>query len=69
MHKIFPYYKELKKLPAVVFHSWPGTGGEGEALLKRGINVFFSFGTTVLKNHRDAMTCAAFFPPDLLYSQ
>ena len=66
MHKIFPFAQDLKKLPAVVFHSWPGTRGEGEALLKRGINVFFSFGTTVLKNHREAMACAALFPPDRL---
>jgi len=64
MHKIFPFAKELKKLPALVFHSWPGTRGEGEALLRRGVNVFFSFGTTVLKNHREAMACAAVFPLD-----
>ena len=62
MHKIFPFSKELKKLPAVVFHSWPGTRGEGEALLRRGINAFFSFGTTVLKNHREAMASSANFP-------
>ena len=64
MHRIFPFAKELKKLPAVVFHSWPGTSGEGEAMLRRGINTFFSFGTVVLKNHRQAMTCAALFPSD-----
>jgi len=64
MHKIFPFAAELKKLPAVVFHSWPGTIGEGEAFLRRGINAFFSFGTVVLKNHRQAMACAALFPPD-----
>ena len=64
MHKIFPFAKELKKLPALVFHSWSGTKGEGEALLKRGINAYFSFGTAVVKNHREAMACAAFFPPD-----
>jgi TatD DNase family protein len=59
MHKIFPYAKELKKLPAVVFHSWPGTRGEGEALLRRGINAFFSFGSAVLKNHKEAIISAA----------
>ena len=64
MHKIFPLANELKKIPAVVFHSWPGIKAEGEALLKRGINVFFSFGTVVLKNHRQAMACAALFPSD-----
>ena len=64
MHKIFPFAGQLKKLPAVVFHSWPGTGGEGEALLKKGVNAFFSFGTVVLKNHKEAMACAASFPAD-----
>ena len=64
MHKIFPFAKELKKLPAVVFHSWPGIRGEGEALLRRGVNAFFSFGTTVTKNHREAMASAAHFPSD-----
>jgi len=66
MHKIFPFTPELKKLPAVVFHSWPGTRGEGEALLRRGVNAFFSFGTTVTNNHREAMACAALFPPERL---
>jgi TatD DNase family protein len=66
MHKIFPFAKELKKLPAVVFHCWPGTKGEGEALLRRGINAFFSFGTAVLKNHKEAIACAAIFPPERL---
>ena len=66
LHKIFPFCGELKKLPAVVFHSWSGTRGEGEALLRRGVNACFSFGSVVLKNHRQAMTCAALFPPERL---
>jgi TatD DNase family protein len=66
MHKIFPFVKDLKKLPAVVFHSWPGSGGEAEALLKRGINVYFSFGTAVLKNHKEAMASAGTLPADRL---
>ena len=64
MHKIFPFAGKLKKLPAVIFHSWPGTMGEGEALLRRGINVFFSFGAGVILNHRTAMSCAAHFPAE-----
>jgi TatD DNase family protein len=62
MHKIFPFTKQLKKIPAVVFHSWPGTRGEAEALLKKGINAYFSFGTAVLKNHKEAMAAAAILP-------
>jgi len=64
MHKVFPFTSQLKKLPAVVFHSWPGTVGDGQALLRRGVNAFFSFGATVLKNHRATMACATLFPPD-----
>jgi len=64
MSKIFPFSSGLKKLPAVVFHSWPGTRGEGEALIRRGVNAFFSFGAAILNNHRDAMTCAVLFPVD-----
>jgi len=64
MHKLFPYAEKLKKLPAIVFHSWPGTKGEGEAWLKKGVNAFFSFGSVVLKNHKDAMASAACFPAE-----
>ena len=66
MHKIFPFTGDLKKLPAVVFHSWPGTRGEGESLLRRGVNAYFSFGSIVLKNHKEAMASAASFPSDRL---
>ena len=66
MHKIFPFAKELKKLPAVVFHSWPGTRGEGEAFLRKKINAFFSFGSAVLKNHKNAIDSAAHFPSDAI---
>jgi len=64
MHKIFPFARQLKKIPAVVFHSWPGTKDEAEALLKKGINAYFSFGTAVLKNHKDAMASAGILPAD-----
>jgi TatD DNase family protein len=64
MHKIFPYTKQLKKIPAVVFHSWSGTRGEAEALLKKGINAYFSFGTAVLKNHKESMASAAILPAE-----
>jgi len=64
MHKIFPFTRQLKKLPAVVFHSWPGTREEAEALLKKGINAYFSFGTAVLKNHKEAIASAGTLPAD-----
>ena len=66
MHKVFAAEKELKKCRAVIFHSWPGTAGEGESLLKRGINAYFSFGTTIMLNHRQAMHCCSVFPIERL---
>ncbi|MDR0623799.1 MAG: TatD family hydrolase [Treponema sp.] len=66
MHKVFLYAPELRKIPAVIFHSWPGTLGEGEALLRRGINAFFSFGTTILLNHKEARRCCASLPAERL---
>jgi TatD DNase family protein len=64
MHKIFPHTGALKKLPAVVFHSWPGSPGEGFSLLRRGVNAFFSLGTTILLNHKNAIRSCAAFPPE-----
>jgi TatD DNase family protein len=69
MHKIFAHSVELKKCPAVIFHSWPGTAGVGEALLRRGLNVFFSFGTAIMLNHREAMRCCAVFPANRLLTE
>jgi TatD DNase family protein len=69
MHKIFAVSAVLKKCRAVIFHSWPGTLGEGEALLRRGINVFFSFGTGIMLNHREAMRCCAVFPIERLLTE
>ncbi|AEF82731.1 TatD family hydrolase [Leadbettera azotonutricia] len=66
MHKIFPFSKELKKLPSVIFHSWPGTLVEGESLLHRGVNVFFSFGAAIVNNHHEAQRCCASLPLDRL---
>jgi TatD DNase family protein len=69
MHKIFARSVPLKKLPAVIFHSWPGTLGEGEALLRRGINAYFSFGTVILLNHKEARRCCASFPAERLLTE
>jgi TatD DNase family protein len=69
MHKIFAFSNALKKCRSVIFHSWPGTMGEGEALLRRGINVFFSFGTSIMLNHREAIRCCSLFPLDRLLTE
>jgi TatD DNase family protein len=69
MHKIFAHAKILKRCRALIFHSWPGTLGEGEALLRRGINAFFSFGAAICLNHKEARRCCALLPPDRLLTE
>ncbi|MDR2181821.1 MAG: TatD family hydrolase [Treponema sp.] len=66
IHAVFAGTARLKKIPAVVFHSWPGTSDEGFSLLRRGVNAFFSFGTALLLNHRKALRSCALFPADRL---
>ncbi|MDR3336293.1 MAG: TatD family hydrolase [Treponema sp.] len=69
MHKIFAYAAELRRLRAVVFHSYPGTLSEGGSLLKRGINAYFSFGNAILLNHKAAMAACARLPPERLLTE
>ena len=69
MNKIFAHSKTLKKCKAVIFHSWSGTMEEGLALLRHGINAYFSFGNTIMMNHKKAMRCCATFPIDRILSE
>jgi TatD DNase family protein len=69
MHKIFALGGELKHIPSVIFHSWPGTLGEGEALLRRGINAYFSFGAVIVLNHKEARRCCALLPLERLLTE
>jgi TatD DNase family protein len=69
MHKIFALAGKLKQIPSVIFHSWPGTLGEGEALLRRGVNAYFSFGTVILLNHKEARRCCALLPAERLLTE
>jgi TatD DNase family protein len=66
MHTVFARTAFLKKLPAVVFHSYSGTPGEAEALLRRGVNAYFSFGAVILLNHKEAIRSCAALPLDRL---
>jgi TatD DNase family protein len=66
MHKIFSYSKDLRKAPSIIFHSWPGTVGEGEALLRRGVNAFFSFGAAIVNNRKESRRSCALLPAERL---
>ena len=69
MHKIFAAIKTLSKCRAVVFHSWSGTFEEGQSLLRRGVNAYFSFGNTITLNHKQAQKSCALFPAEKLLTE
>ncbi len=56
-HKLFEYAKELKKCPAVLFHSFMGPSAEAQSLVRHGINAFFSFGKQMLNNNKKVIDC------------
>lgn len=62
MHKVFAYKQTLKRLPGVIFHAYSGTLGEGEALLRQGINAYFSFGTSLVKGRKETIRSCAGLP-------
>ena len=62
IEKIFSYSKELKKVPAVVFHSFPGTLREAISLKNHGIRAFFSFGKPILNGKKSAIDCVKNLP-------
>jgi TatD DNase family protein len=66
MHKVFAHTRALKRLSAVVFHSYMGTPEEGTSLLRRGVNSYFSFSAGILLNHKTAIRCCATLPLDHL---
>ena len=58
MDLVLGYGKEMRKLPAVIFHGWPGRLQEAESLLGKGIPAYFSFGTPILRGAKHAIeTC------------
>lgn len=65
-HKLFEYSKLIKKVPAVLFHSFMGTPIEAKSLLERGINGYFSFGKQLLNNNKKVIACAAELPVERL---
>jgi len=69
MNKIFAVSSLLAKCKAVVFHSWPGTFEEAQALLRKGVNAYFSFGNTIMLNHKQAIRSCALLPSDRLLTE
>lgn len=56
-HLFFRDIKILKKVPAVIFHSWAGTFLEAASMLQKGVNAYFSFGKPVINGKKSAIEC------------
>ncbi|MBQ0039342.1 MAG: TatD family hydrolase [Treponema sp.] len=57
LEKIFENSKKLKKLPFVLFHSFAFSSVEANAILKRGINGYFSFSKQICNGNRKSISC------------
>ena len=67
--KLFEYSRELKKIPAVLFHSFMGMPNEAKSLLDRGINGYFSFGKQVMNNNKKVIACVRELPESVLLTE
>lgn len=56
-HLFFRDIKKLKKVPAVIFHSWSGTFLEARSMLQKGVNAYFSFGKPIINGKKSAIEC------------
>ncbi len=64
--KIFEYAPKLKKLRAVVFHSFATSALDARSILRRGVNAYFSFGKPILNGAKKAISCVKFLPEEKL---
>ena len=64
--KLFEYAVRLKKLPAVLFHSFMGSFVEAESLIRRGIPSFFSFGKQMKNGNKKVIECVRGLPLETL---
>lgn len=66
---IFGYIPDLKKVPAVIFHGWPGSPVEAESLLKKGVNAFFSLGKALLQGRKNSLETLKFLPVERILTE
>jgi TatD DNase family protein len=69
MNELFEYEKLLKEVPAVIFHSYSGSLSEAEHILKKVVNAFFSFGTTLGNGHKKAIEVVKKLPIENLLTE
>jgi TatD DNase family protein len=69
MDLAFAYAPRLRRLPAVIFHSFAGSPLDAESLLARGVPAYFSFGAPILNGNRRAASACAAVPVERLLAE
>lgn len=56
---VFKYSTRLAQIKSVIFHSFAFTPNEAAAVLRRGINAYFSFGKQLLNGNKKSIRCVS----------
>lgn len=64
--ELFSCCSKLLKCPSVLFHSFMGSVNEAESFLRKGLNVYFSFGKQVLNGNKNVINCVKELPLERL---
>ncbi len=62
LDRLFASVYQLKKIQAVVFHSYAYSYEEALSFRKKGVNAYFSFGKPLLNNHKNAIRSVTELP-------
>ena len=69
MDILLGYGPAMKRLPALIFHGWPGRAQDALAFLGKGVPAYFSFGTTLLRSAKHAIETCRAIPEDRILSE
>jgi TatD DNase family protein len=63
------YGRRLARIPAVIFHCWPGRATEATEFLRKGVNAYFSFGTPLLRGGPRSYGSCVSLPAERILSE
>lgn len=66
IEKIFRDSNMLSKLPAVLFHSFPGSLNDANSIRRHNINGYFSFCKQICNNNKKSIECVKKLPKEWL---
>jgi TatD DNase family protein len=69
LDRLYPLARRLAGLRSVVFHAWPGSAAEGLAFLKRGVNAYFSLGSSVAAGRKRSASSLLGLPRERILAE